>query len=161
MRYLLLILTITTINSFAQKGKIKGVVTYYFNQYQGDKSDIGAAVYIVDSAKCRSFDTEIPFQYELASIKNPKGDDAAFKSIDGMNALNNQQIINSEYVNTTTVDGSGNYSIDLPKGTYYILIQSKGRPGLSTSEVLGCIYYIKVRLNADQTKEVSHNFPLN
>ena len=31
--------------------KIYGVITYYFNQYQGDKPDIGAHITVIDSAK--------------------------------------------------------------------------------------------------------------
>ena len=36
--------------SFAQNASLKGVVTYYFNKYQGDKPDVGAKVFAVDSA---------------------------------------------------------------------------------------------------------------
>lgn len=39
-----------TTAGFSQTATVKGVVTYYFNQYQGDKPDIGAKVYAVDSA---------------------------------------------------------------------------------------------------------------
>ena len=34
-------------NLFAQNSNVKGVITYFFNEYQGDKPDIGAKVYLV------------------------------------------------------------------------------------------------------------------
>jgi hypothetical protein len=36
------------ISAFSQS-KVSGTVTYFFNQYQGDKVDIGAKVYLIDS----------------------------------------------------------------------------------------------------------------
>jgi len=44
------------IPSFSQNSKIEGVVTYFFNKYQGDKPDIGAKVYLVDSIQNPDFD---------------------------------------------------------------------------------------------------------
>lgn len=44
------ILTVMIISSsfaVAQTGQISGVVTYYFNQYQGNKPDIGAKLFVV------------------------------------------------------------------------------------------------------------------
>lgn len=38
---------------------VGGVVTYYFNQYQGDKPDLGAKVLLVDSAKIEAFDAKV------------------------------------------------------------------------------------------------------
>ena len=157
---LLLLISITT-TSFAQKEKIKGVVSYYFNEYQGDKPDLGATVYAVDSSKCLNFNNEIAFSYELASIKMDYSEDTSFAGIDKKNALNNIEIIHSEFVNSTTVDATGNYSLELPPGVYYVLIKSKGRNGLTMTDLMGCVYYIKIHLTHDQPMEISHNFPLN
>jgi hypothetical protein len=33
---------------FAQTSSVKGVVTYFFNKYQGDKPDLGAKVYLIE-----------------------------------------------------------------------------------------------------------------
>jgi hypothetical protein len=44
-----------SISGFSQEGTINGVVTYFFNKYQGDKPDLGAEVYIIDSLQS-SFD---------------------------------------------------------------------------------------------------------
>lgn len=35
---------------------VSGVVTYYFNQYQGNKPDLGASVTLIDSATIKNFD---------------------------------------------------------------------------------------------------------
>lgn len=144
---------------FAQKGKIHGVVTYFFNDYQGDKPDLGAHVYAVDSAKCPNYSAEISFQYDLATIGGPKGD-TAFKNLDLKSARNNNEIKNSTFVNEATVDGSGNYSIDLPPGTYYVFMQSKGRSASTMTEVMGKISIRTIRIQADQSIDFSHYFAL-
>jgi hypothetical protein len=41
--------------SFTQTATVSGVVTYFFNKYQGDKPDLGAKVYLVDSTKAPFF----------------------------------------------------------------------------------------------------------
>ncbi len=44
-----------TLSGFPQ-AKISGVVTYYFNEYQGNKADIGASVILIDSSSVTNFD---------------------------------------------------------------------------------------------------------
>lgn len=44
----LITLLTTVFNSFSQN-EISGVITYYFNAYQGEKPDIGAKLYLIDS----------------------------------------------------------------------------------------------------------------
>ena len=39
--------------------KISGVITYYFNEYQGHKADIGASIILIDSAKVTNFDYKL------------------------------------------------------------------------------------------------------
>jgi hypothetical protein len=55
-------------NSFAQESGITGVVTYLFNQYQGDKPDIGAKVYVVDSISNPEFKFKIIDDFSWAEI---------------------------------------------------------------------------------------------
>ncbi|MEA9413724.1 hypothetical protein [Flavobacterium sp. PL02] len=61
-----LLFTILLLNislfSFSQTS-ISGVVTYYFNQYQGNKPDVGASVIIIDSTKTKSFDYKLYENY--------------------------------------------------------------------------------------------------
>lgn len=42
---------------------VSGVVTYYFNEYQGNKPDIGASVTLIDSAKVKNFDYKLYENY--------------------------------------------------------------------------------------------------
>lgn len=162
MKYLLTVMIISALSLpsilFAQKAKIRGVITYFFNEHQGNKPDLGAEVFAVDTAKCPKYNSDIAFQYDLATLKTDKGDD--FKAIDTKNALNNKEIIDSPDANKATVDGAGNYSLDLPAGTYYVLIRSKGRNAVTMTELMGKVYVIKVRLKPDQVKDLSYNFPL-
>ena len=38
---------------------VSGVITYYFNQYQGNKPDLGASVTLIDSATVKNFDYKL------------------------------------------------------------------------------------------------------
>ena len=51
MRKLLLLLSFVPFLNYGQTYSISGVVTYFFNNYQGDKADIGARVYLVKNTK--------------------------------------------------------------------------------------------------------------
>ncbi len=50
MKFLLFLLLLAPTLLYAQTSTVKGVVTYFFNDNQGDKPDIGAKVYLIDSA---------------------------------------------------------------------------------------------------------------
>ena len=53
--------------SFSQTSKITGVVTYFFNKYQGDKPDIGAEVYVLDSVET-AFDYQMYKRFHSANF---------------------------------------------------------------------------------------------
>ena len=59
----ILLLSIIPFGGMTQNTNISGIVTYYFNEYQGDKADIGAKVYIIDSIKNPEFDYELISNY--------------------------------------------------------------------------------------------------
>jgi hypothetical protein len=75
----LLVLTIS-ITVFSQ-GEITGVITYHFNKYQGDKADIGAKVYAIDSISNPDFDFE-----SITKFKNGKAYIGLYNSYAKMNA---------------------------------------------------------------------------
>lgn len=54
--------------SFAQTSSISGVVTYFFNSYQGDKPDLGAKVYIVNQKDIPDFDYEIVANFQRGKV---------------------------------------------------------------------------------------------
>lgn len=154
MKLIILCLSICYANVCnAQVGKVHGVITYFFNDYQGDKPDLGAQVYAIDSAKCPAYNSDVSFRYYLASIKKTVDD-----SLDKQNAHNNNEIRFSNSAKTTRVDGAGNFELDLPVGTYYVLIKSKGRTGATMSDVLGITNVTKVKVKSGETVDVSHNF---
>lgn len=70
--------------TYAQQ-KISGTITYRFNQYQGDRADIGATVFITDSAASlinyKTLDSAILADYEYSSWKEIKALEATHNSM--------------------------------------------------------------------------------
>ena len=67
MKYIILcLLLILSYNSFGQS-KLKGTITYFFNNYQGDKADIGANVFVLDSVKAIGYDENLFNDFKSAS----------------------------------------------------------------------------------------------
>ena len=50
LKRLIILLLVSTTTISAQTAEIKGVVNFYFNEYQGNKIDIGAEVYLIDAS---------------------------------------------------------------------------------------------------------------
>ncbi len=65
---LLFILLFLPFFSIAQKTELNGVVTYFFNDYQGNKPDIGAKVYLIDSSSNPSFDFQAIYDFKYGSF---------------------------------------------------------------------------------------------
>lgn len=55
------------VDTKAPTSTIKGVVTYFFNKYQGDKPDLGSSVVVVDSAQVKNFDYQLWKNYQFAT----------------------------------------------------------------------------------------------
>ena len=62
---LLVLFLLSSFCVYSQDSTISGVVTYFFNKYQGDKPDIGAKVYVIDSIGNNDFDYESINQLRL------------------------------------------------------------------------------------------------
>lgn len=218
MKSIIFVLTVLLFNfSIAQTSEIRGVVTYFFNEYQGDKPDMGAKVYVIDSLANPDFDYKLFYnfdygksyrgyysnfinkyevydgyakKYEGKKKYKTKYDEylklAAENKVFADNALLQMETFGvdteEKYTNmcskifmvftsfmnpngvkkeTRTVDGSGNYSLKLASGTYYVLIKSKNRTGLNIAEMDGDVYSKKVKLKVGETIDVSHNFEVN
>jgi len=52
----------------SQNSTITGVVTYFFNKYQGNKPDIGAEVFILDSIQNPEFDYDLYLKFHNAQF---------------------------------------------------------------------------------------------
>jgi len=113
----------------SQFGKVFGVITYYFNDNFGDKPDTGAEIYFADSINVPVEHRENSFWYQLQLPTD---------------------------IVKTMADGSGNYSLNLKPGTYYVLIKSKHRTSLSMEEILGKNKFTKI--NIQEGVETNLNF---
>lgn len=183
-------LTTTIIFSFfvtfaiSQKtGIIRGVVTYYHNEYVGDKPDLGADVWIIDSAKNTRFsmlladsfyNSEIIRRFYLDNLHDNKPiserllkakeklypSEEYFKSLDERETKNSFLLTFDKKAEHRVVDAIGNYDFKVGPGTYYIYIKSKNRTGAFRCELLGKEYLKKVYVDKDETVDVSHNFGL-
>jgi hypothetical protein len=200
-----------------QNTKITGVVTYYFNEYQGDKPDIGASIYVLDSTKS-DFDYELYNRFNnaqfkrslLLSYKKMLEENESYIATYGNKkkyaaSVSSKEKRNEDYKNTIenltidllelnadtevkfeeldsihadmmfgatntdkldniikrTVDGAGNYSVEVNPGTYYVFMRSNNRRGITVSQALGKIYCKKLTIKENEVKDISHNFTLN
>lgn len=192
MRKIILGLAVLFSLNANSQSKISGVVTYFFNEYQGDKPDLGSKVYAIDSTKAKHVDFELYTKYDNAKsakdlyerwsdlLKNARKKDKPelqsrvdeyFEKLKKYDAETEDKFdkidfdfakslvkLSDEISFVKTIDNTGSYSFDLPKGTYYVIILSKNRTISTTAEVMGMIYFKKVNLSELQTKDVSHNF---
>ncbi|WP_029272272.1 hypothetical protein [Flavobacterium sp. KJJ] len=62
-----LLLFIISILGYSQT-TVRGVITYYFNQYQGNKADIGASVILIDSLTVKNFDYKLYENYNYGKF---------------------------------------------------------------------------------------------
>lgn len=214
MKKLILILALLSISLGHSQAKIKGVVTYFFNDYQGNKPDLGATIVVVDTSQVKKFDYQLWNKYKNAKLyrhmysnykkiydgyehmynetlnkKKRKEENEKYKA-----QMDDAQKYMNEYSKTlekydsetdekfknidnslfpmffpfltaedpfikTTVDGSGNYSINVKPGVYYVYIKSKNRTGLTVTDALGITYLEKITVK-DNDKDVSTNFEM-
>lgn len=209
-----LILLLVCLGSYSQETGITGVVTYFFNDYQGDKPDIGAKIYVLDSIKHTDFNYKLISDFLTAKtyislsnfslqslerneeyvkkyekkkkyadlvqrkkeeIENDKKDLSNYndklvklnaETNEKFNQLTNsaadvrRELIYKEPIITRTIGATGNYTITLNEGVYYVIIESKNRTGLNQVEIMGKIYATKVKIVSGQLKDISHNFSI-
>jgi len=199
-----------TLFGFSQT-TVSGIVTYYFNEYQGNKPDIGASVTLIDSAEVKNFDYKLYENYHYGKFyqsiyfssqaryekyfeafkktegkKNDAEDSETFRKgmEDAKKDMDRQmeqivlyksdspekaaKITTDLYMQLLklddnlpkkTVDGNGNYSLNVKPGVYYVLIKSKNRT--SSYDILegdGKIYIKKIKISENENKDVSFNF---
>lgn len=83
-----------------------------------------------------------------------------FDSLAHRTNVNIYKIKYSKVALTTFVDGSGNYSIKVKPGTYYVYMSSKNRTGMSITEIMGKIYCKKVIVKEGEEVNVCKQFEL-
>jgi hypothetical protein len=161
---------------------IKGVVTHYLIENHLNKADIGSKVYVLDSLYAGNFNIQLADTFKTCLMyrslattytdvalmpeeisdeinKYRAMDDAALRDYYSRNLSQLLVFTNNEMVNTSTVDRAGHYSVVVPKGTYYVFIQSHNQntPELFSGETAR-VYCRKVRVDNGQTVDVSYKF---
>jgi len=158
---------------------IKGVVTYYFNKNYGYKPDVGAKIFILNKADLGEADTLLIKNFlsatlirKILSLNNLVIDESSFNQLSKLNAetedkFNELDMKASKAVmliesNKKTVelfaDGNGSFSKSLKAGDYSVLIESKHRHGISSTEVLSKIYYKRIKLLKNAEEIVNAEF---
>lgn len=145
-------------------GRIRGTVTFFFNQYQGHKPDIGAEVVVTPGPVYISESSTVVMVPTLLAVDGKQYDVTAH----------------------TIVDGSGNFELpDVPVGEYTLVIKSsnvrggfhfetvttdkKGRPlkkaktiqVVNQRDVLGRIMTLHARVEAGKTDDESYDFGIS
>jgi hypothetical protein len=171
---------------FPKAQKIYGVITYFFNQYQGDKADIGAKITVIDSekvdetflknlnddrfsymlrevthgpkAKLKKFSSDQMYDINRFHLMQYIIDDTGYAIFDSTVFYNFRKLIRENKDNSLTVDGSGNYSIPVKPGAYCIFIQSNGRRSYPLINVNGDFDYVFITV---KNKDVSINHKSN
>lgn len=169
-----------------QEGKIYGVITYFFNKNYGDKPDVGAKVFIVDSSKVKDFDIslldtfhygnsyrqmylfyksikmKVPIELMIQVRKYNVENKNSFDSLD-YRAFQSiiEKIENSKYVKEIVIDGVGNYSLNVLPGTYYVCFKSNNRKSSNVTESDGKVRCFKAIVKDGDDTNVSYNFELD
>jgi len=168
-----------------QKGKITGVVTYFFNDNYGDKPDVGAEILIINISKIPDFKyLTVDSFYHANTYKNLYDSYAAMSEIPDniSNELKEYGVDTKErfdaldkrtddeldkiryefnyYCIKLVVDGNGNFSSNVPPGKYYVYVQSNNRKGHSRTEIMGKIYCKKVVVKSGETSNLNAKFDL-
>jgi hypothetical protein len=176
-----------------EPGTVTGVVSFFFNKYQGYKPDIGAKVYVT-LENCDSIDDYLRASDAKAGIELDKYYLEEFKSygekenkqtIDDLNKsiTDKQEIVNGYAKDTTTfkqnevkayrklskittnkdtykttVDGVGNFTIDVPPGKYNVLIISVGRTKVNLLEVGGQLIIKSTEVKSKEKTNIDVKF---
>lgn len=154
---------VSTINT---KATVKGVVTYFFNNNYGDKPDVGAMVYLrkTDSAHQEE---RVFIKYKVIQVCKNSKSEFCVKSLEKYNATTKEglEAIDKEAfterlkldmgenngVIKATVDGNGNYSVNVDPGLYEIIFVSKGRTGMTITEIKGKLESKIIKVKSGET----------
>jgi len=176
-----------------EPGTVTGVVSFFFNKYQGYKPDIGAKVYVTleDCNKINDYlhayeakttieldkyyleefksyrekenkqtidDLKKTISTELKVLNSYAKDTTTFEQNEEK-AYNILSIITTNK-NTykTTVDGVGNFTLDVPPGKYNVLIISVGRTKVSLLEASGQIIIKSIEVKSKEKTNIDVKF---
>ena len=168
--------------------KVQGVVRYFYNDTFGYKADLGAEIRFIPKTECDTIpNCEKWAEYESKSKKvvnflitaeewKEEGiyylGESKLRELHKVTPLDEERVkklsqelfeevvmLMSYEDNMCLVDNTGMYSIELPKGEYYVVMRSKNRDRPMMAELAGRVYVKEVNLNSS-TKVISHDFDL-
>lgn len=179
----LLIIAILGISSAsAQTCNVQGIVQYFYNDYIGFRPDLGAEVLFIKYSSANKapnikkwnayqdlFDKYFIYREYMAWHSEAESSKVSgFKKeyIDSLQTLGLELLEETliyEDKNmikySTIVDASGKYSINIPYGTYYVLIKSKNRQFQTALEAINRQRMFRVVLNSP-TKIINYDFDI-
>jgi hypothetical protein len=168
---------ITSETNLSTMVKISGLLTY-LTKFEFEP-DAGSDVYFADStnltdfnlATLDSFNNYIVYKAYKKAWKVPNSklieniyneaekynfDKEDFNLMDKRAAMNISKIVNAKKVTKASVDGTGNYSIKVNPGTYYVLFKSRNSARLNklqTAEPFKCY-----EINIIEGKDITMNY---
>ena len=129
MKCCLLFSLFFSINSYSQS-KVSGTVTYLYNDYQGNKADVGASIYIIDSAAAGnwfnpidSFCKGYTYYQLLTGYQNRKSESNAIMNGPGMwivSKKTKKKYLQNNTIPQDIIDGAKKTSVDT-YGKFHIL----------------------------------------
>jgi hypothetical protein len=148
-------------------GKVKGVVTYYFNDNFGDKGDVGAQVFLVAGTielpreECEiqlgNDQISIPNCFSLKEVKENR--DASKKHLPLPNPIRQLLI---PVVDHTTVDVNGSFQLDdIAPGLYTLVVRSSHSKGnyFKKRDELGRVVCLPTIVKTEHAVDASYKFP--
>jgi hypothetical protein len=172
---------VATETNFSKTVKISGLVTY-LNKFEFEP-DAGSDVYFAENTSIKDFNLatldsfniyivykgykkawKVPTNKLIENIYNEgekyNFDKEGFNLMDKRAAQNIYKIVNARNVIKASVDGNGNYSLNVSPGTYYVLFKSRNSTRLNkleTAEPFKC-YEINIREGEDITMDYAFGF---
>jgi hypothetical protein len=124
-------------------GRVKGILTYYFNANFGHKADVGSEVWLLEGR------VDIP-------------EDAPFEGCAYPGLPVGPGEVKCKLVKHTLAEGSGNFEIsDVPAGQYTLVMRSSHSHGTSSKDLLGRTKVVRVELKAGETFDASRDFGMS
>jgi len=129
-------------------GKVKGVLSYFFNSNFGSKPDTGSKVYILEGS------VEIP---EAAFVMG-----VGSKLVVGKEGQEAKDFASYKVIATATADGAGNFQMsEVPAGVYTLVFISKHATGKAQRDVAGKVRTRSEVLKAGETADASLDFGMS
>lgn len=137
-----------TITSCSRQSKVTGVVTYFFNENFGQKPDVGAEIYFLEKGDQDLFDFTLQWRsskisphhkenynkildWKIDMFKDKMNENSfadsllviqTAEALERENAISYFKSLMKNDQLKCTANGSGEFSIALPKGKYYVLV---------------------------------------